>query len=198
MNPEQKERLLAETRENAERLNKLNTFMAGDAFPKLPREDKDLLYEQQRVMSQYVQILGKRLERAGQTFDHASPKPLVQDPLNLTLDQEESLIQHAKTGLTTDAADPRIKPYTGQEAPGPQNEAYLVLSDEERAKGFVRKVRQDYIHPKCGVVTHMGLALAETYARDPKFYGATYCCGCSAHFPVAEFLWEGTQEPVGS
>jgi len=63
MNEEQKQRLLAETRETAERLNKLNSFMATDAFPKLPREDKDLLYSQQRVMSEYVQILGKRFER---------------------------------------------------------------------------------------------------------------------------------------
>jgi hypothetical protein len=64
-------RLLDETRETATRLNKLNAFMATDAFPKLPREDKDLLYSQQRVMSKYVQILGKRLERAGQPFEHA-------------------------------------------------------------------------------------------------------------------------------
>jgi hypothetical protein len=65
-------RLLAETQETAARLNKLNAFMATDAFPKLTREDKDLLYSQQRVMSEYVQILGKRLERAGQQFDHAT------------------------------------------------------------------------------------------------------------------------------
>jgi hypothetical protein len=65
------DRLLTETREVATRLNKLNTFMATDAFPLLPREDKDLLYSQQRVMSEYVQILGKRLERAGQQFQHA-------------------------------------------------------------------------------------------------------------------------------
>lgn len=71
MNLEQKARLLAETQETADRLNKLNTFMATDAFPKLPREDKDLLYSQQRLMSEYVQILGKRLERAGQQFEHA-------------------------------------------------------------------------------------------------------------------------------
>lgn len=44
--------------------------MASDAFAKLPREDKDLLYSQQRVMSKYVQILGKRLERAGRQFEH--------------------------------------------------------------------------------------------------------------------------------
>ena len=71
MTKEQKSRLLAETRETADRLNRLNVFMASDAFPKLPREDKDLLYSQQRVMSKYVQILGKRLERAGQQFKHA-------------------------------------------------------------------------------------------------------------------------------
>ncbi len=73
MSPDQKDRLLQETRETAERLNKLNAFMATDAFPKLDRIDKDLLYEQQRVMSQYVQILGKRLERAGTQFTHAAP-----------------------------------------------------------------------------------------------------------------------------
>lgn len=71
MNEEQKARLLTETQETAARLNKLNAFMATDAFPSLPREDKDLLYSQQRVMSKYVQILGKRLERAGQQFQHS-------------------------------------------------------------------------------------------------------------------------------
>lgn len=42
----------------------------------------------------------------------------------------------------------------------------------------------------CGTLTTMGQALAETYARDPKFYGATYCCECQKHLPVAEFRWE--------
>lgn len=70
MTKEQQERLLAETQETAARLNKLNVFMGSDQFPKLPREDKDLLFSQQRVMSEYVQILGKRLERAGVAFEH--------------------------------------------------------------------------------------------------------------------------------
>ena len=64
--------------------------------------------------------------------------------------------------------------------------AYLVLSDEERAKGFVRPLRRSYKHLACGTVTTMGLAIAETYARDPHFYGSTYCAGCQAHFPVGE------------
>jgi hypothetical protein len=44
----------------------------------------------------------------------------------------------------------------------------------------------------------MGLVLCETYARDPKFYGATYCVGCQMHRPVAEFVWDEDGEVVGS
>lgn len=87
-----------------------------------------------------------------------------------------------------------INPATGQQ------KAYVVLSAEERAKGFVRPVRRAYTHLKCGDTTTMGLALAETYARDPFFYSGTFCCNCRAHFPVGhdgEFVWAGTQEKVG-
>lgn len=100
--------------------------------------------------------------------------------------------------LTTDPNDPRLSHYNGEEKPGPQNEVYLVLSAEERAKGFIRPVRRSYIHTICGSTTTMGNALAETYARDPKFYGATYCCQCGAHFPVGEFHWLDTLETVGT
>jgi len=96
--------------------------------------------------------------------------------------------------LTTDPNDPKLKSHRSDG----QQEAYLVLSEDERAKGFVRPVRQSYVHEKCGAVTKMGLALAETYARDPKFYGGTFCCACGTHFPVAEFKWDGTDETVGS
>ncbi|HEX7881675.1 MAG TPA: hypothetical protein VF499_02935 [Afipia sp.] len=74
-----------------------------------------------------------------------------------------------------------------------QQKGYVVLSDAERARGFVRPVRHTYIHQKCGVATTMGTALAETYARDPEFYSGTFCCGCRAHFPVGadgEFVWD--------
>jgi hypothetical protein len=156
--------------------------------------------------------------------------------------------------LTTDPNDPRLGHGVDKD-PRPQSEAYLVLSAEERAKGFVRPVRQAYVHvgppgpryplrdltaaelqlhagngyvkfeqyPKseapiignfwtqarldavdrggCGTVTTMGLALAETYARDPRFYGATYCVHCRKHLPVGaagEFVWDGTDERVGT
>lgn len=99
--------------------------------------------------------------------------------------------------LTTNPNDPLLK--EGQKTEG-QNDIYLILSEEERAKGFIRPVRQTYIHniQNCGVATTMGLALAETYARDPKFYGATFCVGCNKHLPVNEFVWDNTTEEVGS
>jgi hypothetical protein len=53
----------------------------------------------------------------------------------------------------------------------------------------------------CGVVTRMGRSIAETYARDPHFYGSTFCVGCKAHLRVGadgEFVWDGTTERVGT
>lgn len=152
--------------------------------------------------------------------------------------------------LTTDRNDPDLQ----VTEPSGMQKKYLVLSEEERAKGFVRPVRQSYIHvgkkpnykaihrmltdkekkqyPSkgyvavmttvtkddgsflggsyvtqeeldawknneliggCGATTTMGLALSETYARDPKFYGSTFCATCGKHYPVGEygeFVWE--------
>lgn len=139
-----------------------------------------------------------------------------------------------------------------------QQKSYLVLSDQERAKGFVRPVRLSYRHvgivgpqnplraltaeeheryggpdvgyvkfeayPEgsqrssatgrfwtqaqldkvgkgCGAVTTMGQAIAETYAREPRFYGGTFCCHCGAHLPVGrdgEFVWEPDGSRVGT
>jgi hypothetical protein len=141
--------------------------------------------------------------------------------------------------LTTDPNDPRLTRGIDT-VPTKQAEVYLVLSDEERAKGFVRPLRDRYVHagltppanlrdltpeererhagygyvkfeeygPErspvvgnfwtqarldaikgCGAETTMARPIAETYARDPKFYGGTYCVGCSKHLPLAEFRW---------
>jgi hypothetical protein len=158
---------------------------------------------------------------------------------------------------TTDPKDPRLGYGIDKEAI-PQNDVYLVLSPEERAKGFVRPFRDSYVHvgrlfeldedsviekltpseairfgtdknyvaflryPEskhpvigraltqeevdkvgqyvggCGSVTRMCAAIAETYARNPKFYGATYCYNCRKHLDVSEFLWVNTNEIVGS
>lgn len=96
--------------------------------------------------------------------------------------------------LTSDPSDPRLT-HGADPVDGPpvaQAEVYLVLSDEERARGFVRPVRRSYWHSTCGTVTTMALPLAETYARQPDFYGATYCAACKQHRPVGsdgEFYW---------
>ena len=100
--------------------------------------------------------------------------------------------QPADPGLENAPAPRPIDPATGQ------HKAYWVLSEDERKKGFIRPVRDAYRHQFCGAVTLMGRALAETYARDPSYYGATFCAHCRDHFPVGEhgqFLWceDGTK-----
>lgn len=98
---------------------------------------------------------------------------------------------------TTDPNDPDLERGV-DDAPRRQAKKYLVLSEEERAKGFVRPVRRSYRHSHCGEVTTMSQAIAETYARNPKFYGATYCGACQMHKPVFEFTWLDDNTEVGS
>lgn len=116
--------------------------------------------------------------------------------------------------LTTDRNDACLH----EIEPSGMQKCYLVLSDEELAKGFVRPVRRSYKHVGpvvayegvdgkiyeaghgggCGSVTTMGQKLAETWARDPHFYGATWCCQCADHLPVAQFTWVDDGTEVGS
>jgi len=77
-----------------------------------------------------------------------------------------------------------------------QQEAYVVLTLAERAKGFIRPVRRTYVHTKCETATTMSLSLAETYARDPGFYNGTFCTKCKAHFPLNEFVWQEANESL--
>lgn len=128
-----------------------------------------------------------------------------------------------------------------------QQKDYLVLSAEERDKGFVRPLRMTYTHvgrrPRgntrelteeekvqyaqfgyvlyeeygperspilgrywtakdlksgCGWTTKMSYDIAATYARDPYFYGGTFCVGCGQHHPLEEFVWENTNIQVGT
>jgi len=88
-----------------------------------------------------------------------------------------------------------IKPESGQQ------KGYIVLTEAERAKGFVRPVRDAYRHLKCGAITTISRDIAATYARDPYFYSGTFCTTCRAHFPVGEdgeFTWyenDGSEGP---
>lgn len=91
-----------------------------------------------------------------------------------------------------DASHTKINPATGQQA------AYVVLTPEERAKGFVRPVRMRYVHLTCKQPTWMANDLAESWARDPQLYMGTFCATCKLHCPVHEFVWEGTSERLGT
>ena len=99
--------------------------------------------------------------------------------------------------FTTDPEDTRLHSGIDKDTT-PIHDTYLILSEDERKKGFVRPIRRTYIHMTCGTITRMAPQLAETYARDPKFYGTTYCCGCQKHLSVLEFRWDQDGEVVGS
>jgi hypothetical protein len=133
--------------------------------------------------------------------------------------------------------------HTALKANGQQQD-YVVLSESERARVWVRPLRDAYRHvgrpapanlrdltPEehergglgwvkyetyepgthgsalgrfwtarelkggCGQVTTMSRPIAETYARDPKHYGGTFCVTCRNHYPVGadgEFVWVET------
>lgn len=84
------------------------------------------------------------------------------------------------------------KPKENQE-PGEDWVCCMPTHDGE-CIGFGRK--QDM--RGCGTVTTMGRALSETYARDPTFYGATFCVACNRHLPVGEFVWTADGQRIGS
>lgn len=91
---------------------------------------------------------------------------------------------------------------TNQQLPDGQYADHWVLCAAERAKGYVRPVRRSYIHQVCGVRTIMPQACAETYAREPSYYGSTFCCACQGYFSVGslgQFVWDdGSNEKVGT
>lgn len=154
--------------------------------------------------------------------------------------------------LTDGSPVPEDNSHTTLKASG-QQQGYVVLSAEERAKGFVRPVRDAYKHvgipgpeyplrdltaaeaqrygdtydkyenyPKgkgsalgrfwsqadlaavdagCQTVTTMSRGIAETYAREPGFYGGTFCTYCGKHMPVGrrgEFVWLDDGTRVGT
>lgn len=99
--------------------------------------------------------------------------------------------------LTDNPNDPRLT-RGSDDKPVPQADVYLVLSEDERNKGFVRPVSYKYVHEMCGAVTTMSHVIAETYARNPYFYGSTYCSHCHMHRPVGpngEFHWDVDGNP---
>ena len=155
-----------------------------------------------------------------------------------------------RTELASGNPVPQDGTHTELKSNGQQRD-YVVLSPEERAKGFVRPVRRTYRHvgppptanplrdltdeehaeydqfgyvkyesyppsgsavvgklwtqaqldaigKGCNTTTTMSQSIAETYARDPRFYGGTFCVACGKHLPVDHFVWEDDGARVGS
>lgn len=98
--------------------------------------------------------------------------------------------------LTSSGVDPRPLPVVCTDDPDHAGDCTVwapVKSDAE-----IAKARDQHVLGGCGSVTTMGRSLSETYARDPNFYGATFCVSCNKHLPVAEFVWTADDARVGS
>lgn len=75
----------------------------------------------------------------------------------------------------------------GEQREDGQYENYPTIEDGE----FEQEPRETYVHADgCGTKTTMSVELAESVARDPEYYGKTYCAGCQEHVPVSEVEWE--------
>lgn len=66
---------------------------------------------------------------------------------------------------------------------------YEEYPDSERPSIGRYWTQADLDKKACNTTTTMGRELSATYARNPHFYGSTYCVHCSKHLPVREFVW---------
>ena len=92
---------------------------------------------------------------------------------------------------------------TAEESSGPLSQwSYVKFeaypSDAALAGRYWTQQQLERAERGCGAVTTMSLALSQTYARNPKFYGSTFCSACRTHFPVGEFRWVDDGQVVGS
>lgn len=74
----------------------------------------------------------------------------------------------------------------------------MTEQDLRSATGYVRPYRDTYAHTTCGTETNVDANIADTLAREPKFYGRTFCADCDGHFPIGQFRWSQDGEVVGS
>lgn len=144
-----------------------------------------------------------RIQRGG-----ADESPRPQNDVYLVLPEEER-----KKGFVrpyrdryrhVGAAGPRhpLRDLTEQERAryaGNEYVKYEAYPDDRAVTGrFWTQAQLDDAGKGCGTETTMGRELSETYARNPSFYGLTYCVACMKHRPVAEFVWTADGSRVGS
>lgn len=145
------------------------------------------------------------------TDDPNNPDLAVVDPVTgmqkayLALSAEErskGFVRPYRTAYTHVGKRPKypLRPLTDEEKERHATAFYKPVAYEEYPESETLEGHYwtlEALQGGCGTLTVMARALAETYARDPKFYGGTYCAGCGRHFPVSEFAWVDG-EPVGS
>lgn len=120
-----------------------------------------------------------------------APEPETPQAVPSQLDQLARAQDIAKRAPNRPIVPPRI-------AKAPKPGEKWDLSEVERKAGYVRPCRRTYMHVSCRQLTTVTQDTAETFARKPRHFKRAYCAGCRNDFPVTEFVWEGTHEPVGS
>lgn len=92
-----------------------------------------------------------------------------------------------------------LRDLTDEENRGPDVGYVKYEQYPEGASCIGRFWTQAQLESGCGTETTMSQDIAETYARDPKYYGATFCCRCGKHIRVEEFVWaDSPNERVGT
>lgn len=148
------QRVVDEKHDLDQRLTKLQAFTTGDNFRAVEPVEAGRLMAQQRLMTELSALLGERIA----AFPAPEPKPAPPP------------VDRSAQVLTDGKPVPEDRSHTKLRANGMQ-EGYVVLSDEERAKGFVRPVRDAYVHVGRSVCANM---------REPgtgQLGGGRYVCG---------------------
>lgn len=78
----------------------------------------------------------------------------------------------------------------GQKMSDGQYENHPTIETE--GKKFIRPIRRNYYHKKCGKTTVMPGKIAETIAAKPDFYGKMFCAACGKYIDTgsdSELFW---------
>ena len=168
-----KNRLLA-------KLEATSPYDLGILVGKLQAEHERIPPERLESMSQYRPLASRWCTSCKKdTLDGATlrgPECLCRDCVNRAEDEGHGILPDARA----------------------QTLIHWQMSEDEKARGFVRPLRDSYVHRVCHHVNTMGQSMAETLAKKPTIFSTIYCIGCKAHRPVGEFLWDGTELTVGS
>lgn len=100
-------------------------------------------------------------------------------------------------GIAQTAKAPILRPSAREQARASQQSRWL-LTRADRALGLIRPLRYTYTHRRCTSDTVLSEGSARLWARNPRHARVTWCCFCQRDRPVAEFVWWGSSETVGS